>query len=96
MDAPAAGLALLAVWSVSAATTEWMQGLPALSLTIMFTMSVALFWECLAAPTKNLAGMGPFLYTTVGDVVRAEEMDNRHASCECCYQDGLCTREGCK
>jgi len=93
LDAPAAGLALLAVWSVSAFTTEWMHGLPTLSLTIMCTMSAALFWEFLASSKMNLAGMGPFLYPTVGDLVRAEEMDNRHASCKCCYQDGPYIRD---
>lgn len=89
LDAPAAGLALLAVWSMSVVTTEWMQGLPVLLLTIMFTMSAALFWECLAASNMRLEGMGSsLLFATVGDVVRAEETDNRHAMCTCCYSCG--------
>jgi len=64
LDAPAACV-LLAVWYMSAVTTEWIQGLPVLSLTIVFTMGAALFWERLAASSMKYEGMGPLTSMTV-------------------------------
>ena len=95
LDALAACV-LLAVWYMSAVTMEWIQGLQVLSLTIVFTMGAALFWERLAASSMKYEGMGLFMHRTVGDVVNAQDRDNRHASCRCCHHDGHCSCEECK
>jgi len=64
-----------------------MSAVPILAGTFLAGLAGAAFVRSRKA---RCDGMGPFLYTTVADVLDQRDYDNRHASCICCRFQERC------
>jgi hypothetical protein len=64
-----------------------MSAMPIIAGTVLAGLAGAAF---VRSKKARCDGMGPFIYTTVSDVLQDRDFDNRHASCICCQYQEKC------